>query len=129
MNKDQILTQQLISYGIYTTAGLIYSFIDMGDILFLLVIFFSIFAFIYNLLFTYLGWLLFKKRLLLHLLTPQIFGLSLFIILKLRREHAIDNDTDKLFLGYLFLSTIINIYTYFKYRGKQSLTINMQDSK
>jgi hypothetical protein len=123
MNKDQILTQQLISYGIYTSAGLIYSFIDMGDYLFLLVIFFSIFAFIYNLLFTFLGWLLFKKRLLLHLLTPQIFCLSLFIILKLRKENAIDNDTDKLILGYLFLSTIINIYTYFKYRKKQSLTL------
>jgi hypothetical protein len=123
MNKDQILTQQLISYGIYTSAGLIYSFIDMGDYLFLLVIFFSIFAFIYNLLFTFLGWLLFQKRLLIHLLTPQIFCLSLFIILKLRKENAIDNDTVKLILGYLFLSTIINIYTYFKYRKKQSLTL------
>jgi hypothetical protein len=122
MNKDQIMTQQLISYGIYTTAGIIYSFIDKGNSLFLLVIFFSIVAFIYNLLFTYLGSLLFKKRLLPHLLTPPIVGLSLFMILKLRRAHAIDRDTDKLFLGYLFLSAVINCYTYFKYRGKESLT-------
>jgi hypothetical protein len=122
MNKDQLLTQQLIGYGIYTTAGLIYCFVDGGDSMFLLVIFFSIFVFIYNLLFTFLGSLLFKKWLLIHLLTPQIVGLTLFIYLKLSAKNTTTSDTDKLIGGYLILSTIFNVYTYFKYRGNQSST-------
>jgi hypothetical protein len=116
MNKAQLLTQQIIGYGIYTTAGLIYCFIDKGNYLFLMVIGFSILAFIYNLLFTFLGSLLFKEKLLLHLLTPQIVGLFLFIILKLSAENATTSDTVKLIWGYLILSTIFNVFTYLKNR-------------
>ncbi len=124
--KDKLWTRQIINYGIYTIAGVIYGLFGTSGagtsgILLLPIILFTILLFIFNLSFTYLGQLIFKeqRQLLFALLTPQFIGLILYSILLFRDKYIIDNDLDKVLWGFLVLTTILNIWTYFILRPKQ----------
>jgi hypothetical protein len=124
--KDKLWTRQIINYSIYTTAGVIYGLFGTegagtSGILLLPIILFTILLFIFNLSFTYLGQIIFKeqRQLLFALLTPQLIGLLIFIILLLRDQYIIDNDSDKVLWGFLVLTTILNIWTYFTLRPKK----------
>lgn len=113
------MTKQIINYLIYTTAGLLYGMFGTNGagttgILIIPILLFTIILFVYNLSFTFLGQFIFSKQslLLLQLLTPQLIGLIIFIVLSFRNKYIINNDLDKVLWGFLILTTLLNIWTY-----------------
>jgi len=125
MTTDPLIRQQLFSYIIYTTLGIIYGLFGTSGagtsgILVIPIILFSIVVFLYNLGFIFLGQLLFgqDKYLLIALLTPQIIALVILVTIKTQSKYILDFDFDKVLFGFLIITTILNIWTFIKLKRK-----------
>lgn len=124
MDKS-LIKSQFFNYIIYTTLAGLYALLDEGGagtfgILFFPVILFTVLVFLYNMSFTFLGQFIFgcRRYLVWSLLTPQIIAFLLFGSIKLNSVYIIDRDFDPFLYGFLIVTGILNVLTFFRIKGK-----------
>jgi hypothetical protein len=115
---QNLIRQQFINFLIYTTIGVSYGFyIHPEGLTYITPIFiFSCLLFIFSVFLIYYGQMVFKKMNLVIYLIPQLIGLLILISITVRNwsiGYFIGYGIDGILWGFLVVSTLLNIRTYY----------------